>query len=61
MVRENNSFKKALSYKKINRLNSSPRAAADFWEKKDWWLPTWNYKKNDDSHMQVDYVRVWAL
>ncbi|CRK99328.1 CLUMA_CG012566, isoform A [Clunio marinus] len=41
-------------------LNSSPRAAADFWEGRSKWEPTWN-RYNDDSHLQVDYVRVWAM
>lgn len=41
--------------------NTSPTAARDFWRGKNGWLPTWNYKRNDDSHLQVDYVRVWAL
>lgn len=41
-------------------LNTSPRAAADFWQGRSGWEPTWN-KGTDDSHMQVDYVRVWAL
>lgn len=41
-------------------LNTSPRAAADFWQGRDDWLPTWNMG-TDSSHLQVDYVRVWAL
>ncbi|KAG5677473.1 hypothetical protein PVAND_007231 [Polypedilum vanderplanki] len=41
-------------------LNTSPRAAADFWEHRHWWLPTWNMG-TEQSHMQVDYVRVWAI
>lgn len=41
-------------------LNTSPRAAADFWQGRDHWLPTWNMG-TDSSHLQVDYVRVWAL
>jgi beta-glucanase (GH16 family) len=40
--------------------NDSPRAATDFWEGRNGWLPTWNMG-TDDSHLQVDYVRVWAL
>lgn len=40
--------------------NSSPRAAADFWAARNNWLPTWN-TNTDDSHLQVDYVRVWAV
>lgn len=41
-------------------LNNSPRAAADFWSGRSNWLPTWNLD-TDDSHLQVEYVRVWAL
>lgn len=41
--------------------NGSPRASADFWEGRSGWEPTWNRNRNEDSHMQVDYVRVWAL
>ncbi|CAH0546480.1 unnamed protein product [Brassicogethes aeneus] len=39
--------------------NTSPKAATDFWNGRNQWLPTW---KNDGStHFQVDYVRVWAV
>lgn len=41
--------------------NTSPTAPRDFWRGKNGWLPTWNYNKNDDANLQVDYVRVWAL
>ncbi|KAG5868025.1 hypothetical protein JTB14_026666 [Gonioctena quinquepunctata] len=40
--------------------NNSPRAVTDFWEGREQWLPTWDLKA-DDSHLQVDYVKVWAL
>lgn len=40
--------------------NDSPRAAADFWNGRNGWLPTWN-RETSDSHLQIDYVRVWAL
>jgi hypothetical protein len=40
--------------------NQSPRAAADFWEHRHQWFPTWNVE-TDQSHMVVDYVRVWAI
>lgn len=40
--------------------NGSPRAATDFFDYRHWWLPTWN-QATDQSHMQVDYVRVWAV
>ena len=43
------------------RKDTSSRAAAEFWEKKNDWLPGWNLGANDDSHLQVDFVRVWAL
>lgn len=41
--------------------NWSPSAMNDFWNGRNDWLPTRNYKKNDDADLQVDYVRVWAL
>jgi hypothetical protein len=41
--------------------NTSPNAARDFWKGRAGWLPTWNYNRNDDANLQVDYVRVWAL
>lgn len=41
--------------------NQSPTAAADFWRARNDWLPTWNIDTNEDSHLQVDYVRVWAV
>lgn len=41
--------------------NDSPRAAADFWEGRDSWLPTWNLRNSTDANFMVDYVRVWAL
>lgn len=40
--------------------NDSPQASLDFWRGRDNWLPTWN-RNTTDSHLQVDYVRVWAL
>lgn len=42
-------------------LNTSPRASADFWEHRAWWEPTWNLGHSEDSHLQIEYVRVWAL
>ena len=35
--------------------NSSPTEPADFWNKRNDWLPTWN---GDDVAMQVDYVQM---
>jgi Glycosyl hydrolases family 16 len=40
--------------------NDSPNAPRDFWNGRSGWEPTWN-KATDDSHLQVDFVRVWAL
>lgn len=40
--------------------NDSPTAARDFWNDRENWLPTWNLKGSDDSHLQVDYVKIWA-
>lgn len=40
--------------------NNSTCPMKDFWEHKSDWLPTWNVK-TDDSHLKVDYIRVWAL
>lgn len=43
--------------------NDSPTAAADFWNSRNAWLPTWNLEQNlsRDASLIVDYVRVWAL
>ncbi|KAJ8930603.1 hypothetical protein NQ314_016573 [Rhamnusium bicolor] len=41
-------------------LNGSPKASTDFWMGRDQWLPTWHLG-TDDSHLQVDYVKIWAL
>jgi beta-glucanase (GH16 family) len=40
--------------------NTSPRAAADFWDHRHWWMPTWNLG-TEQPNMQIDYVRVWAV
>lgn len=40
--------------------NDSPTAFRDFWRARNDWLPTWNLA-DDRSHLQVDYVRVFAL
>ncbi|CAB3369581.1 Hypothetical predicted protein [Cloeon dipterum] len=44
-------------------VNTSPTAAADFWNGRGQWLPTWNLDVNDaeSAAMQIDYVKVWAL
>ncbi|CAH1126331.1 unnamed protein product [Ceutorhynchus assimilis] len=40
--------------------NTSPTAFTDFWKGKSQWEPTWNLG-SDDSHLVVDYVRVYAV
>lgn len=40
--------------------NNDPFPMTDFWNAHDDWLPTWN-RGTEDSHLQVDYVRVYAL
>lgn len=40
--------------------NGSPTAPRDFWRGRGQWESSWN-RHNDDSHLQVDYVRIWAL
>lgn len=40
--------------------NYSPTPLREFWDAKEYWLPTWNMN-SEDSHLQVDYIRVWAL
>jgi len=39
-------------------MNTSPNAFLDFWNARNNWLPTWN---GEDSALQIDYVRVWAV
>ncbi|XP_066259304.1 beta-1,3-glucan-binding protein-like [Euwallacea similis] len=39
--------------------NTSPTAPSDFWKGKSQWIPTWNMG-TDDSHLIIDYVRVYA-
>lgn len=41
-------------------LNNSTCPMKYFWENKIQWLPTWNIH-TDDSHLKVDYIRVWAI
>jgi hypothetical protein len=41
-------------------LNTSPRAAADFWENRSQWETTW-LRGTEESHFLIDYVRVRAL
>lgn len=40
--------------------NNSPTAYKDFWEARSEWEKTWNMD-TDDSHLQIDYVKVWAI
>nr|XP_023029642.1 beta-1,3-glucan-binding protein-like [Leptinotarsa decemlineata] len=47
-------------YKKPWKNSSGRKAVTDFWKAREEWLPTWNMH-TDDSHFQVDYVKVWAL
>jgi hypothetical protein len=40
--------------------NGSPNPKQDFWNGRGQWLKTWRMN-TDDSHLQVKYVRVYAL
>jgi hypothetical protein len=45
--------------------NDSPNSVATFWDARDSWLPSWDYKsvdgrKDPQSAMAIDYVRVWS-
>lgn len=46
--------------KKKPWLNSSPTPLKDFWESRGQWLPTWNLD-TDDSHLKIDYVKIFAI
>jgi len=39
-------------------LNTSPNTFLDFWNARAAWQPTWN---GEDSSLQIDYVKVWAV
>lgn len=43
--------------------NGAPhgQAMADFWNGRAQWESSWNRHGSDQSHLQIDYVRVWAL
>ncbi|KAF2898774.1 hypothetical protein ILUMI_07407 [Ignelater luminosus] len=41
--------------------DSSAKAATDFWNGREQWLPTWNLGRNENASLQVDYVRVYAV
>jgi hypothetical protein len=43
--------------------NYLPKAAAEFWNGRDGWLPTWKLDDKDskDANLQVDYVKIYAL
>jgi hypothetical protein len=42
--------------------NNSPRAASDFWDGNEQWIPTWQMDNpNRPSAFKIDHVRVWAL
>jgi hypothetical protein len=36
---------------------TSPHPMQDFWERRDWWLPTWD---EEGRAMKVDYIRVYC-
>ncbi|CAH1105310.1 unnamed protein product [Psylliodes chrysocephalus] len=40
--------------------NNAGDATTAFWKGREQWLPTWNIG-TDDSHLQIDYVKVWAI
>lgn len=40
--------------------NTSPTSYRDFWEGRRFWEPTWKMN-TDDSHFQIDYIKVWAI
>lgn len=37
--------------------NADPKSQRKFWNAKDTWFKTWT----EDSRLQVDYVKIWAL
>lgn len=43
--------------------NASPKAATDFWNGRNQWLPGWNLNKNNSStsDLIIDSIRVWAV
>ena len=46
--------------------NDSPQAALDYYNAKDQWLSTWDTSGDghligEDSALQIDYIKVWAL
>ncbi|XP_066259306.1 beta-1,3-glucan-binding protein-like [Euwallacea similis] len=40
--------------------NNSTTSYRDFWKGKEQWLPTWNME-NSDTHLIIDYVKVYAI
>lgn len=40
--------------------NSSPHAYKEFWEGRRQWESTW-HRDTEDSHFQIDYVKVFAI
>lgn len=40
--------------------NNSPHAMLDFWNGRSGWMPTWE-TETDDTHLQVDYVKIYAF
>lgn len=41
-------------------VNTSPTAITDFWQGREQWESTWNLGTND-SHLIVDYIKVYAV
>jgi hypothetical protein len=41
--------------------NDSPTAFRDFWNGRNQWLSSWGLGVDDRSHLQVDYVRIYAV
>lgn len=41
--------------------NVAAKAMLRFWQAKDKWLPSWRTNNNQNSQLQIDYVRVWAV
>nr|XP_045596249.1 beta-1,3-glucan-binding protein-like isoform X3 [Procambarus clarkii] len=44
--------------------NHSPHASRDFWNAREWWLPSWEHCEghiSEKAALQVDYVKVWKM
>ncbi|XP_057370125.1 beta-1,3-glucan-binding protein-like isoform X1 [Daphnia carinata] len=57
---------RCLNYNDQGEVTPKPWSTADtvqmkpFWEARNQWYPTWT-RNPEDSHMLVDYIRVWSL